>query len=333
MWKTVLMILGIAAVAGVAYFFIGFSAEVHRGDDGRLQYVKITPRTGRSAEDLAGNSGGGPLRPTIRIATFDLGGLDERKLRQRRVSDVLIQVISQFDVAALQGIRDQNQGVLSRLVEWINTTTKRHYSFAVCPTVRRDAVEQYSAFVFDTAAIEIDQSLANSVEDISGRFRHKPLVALFRVRGPDAAEAFTFKLINVDNDPRRSAAELDLLDDVYRAVRDDGREEDDVIVLGNLGAGKDHLGPLGKIAGITSAIAGVATTTRGLPSTDNILFDRRATVEFTGRCELMDLIREFDLTIEGALEVSDQLPIWAEFSSFEGGQTNHMAGSTPPAIR
>jgi hypothetical protein len=57
---------------------------------------------------------------------------------------------------------------------------------------------------------------------------------------------------------------------------------------------------------------------------DNILFDRRATVEYTGRSGVLDMIRELDLTRQEALEVSEHLPVWAEFSSYENGQASHV---------
>ena len=51
----------------------------------------------------------------------------------------------------------------------------------------------------------------------------------------------------------------------------------------------------------------------------------RATVEFTGRAGVFDFVREFNLTEQQALEVSDHFPIWAEFSSYEGGQPGRVA--------
>ena len=101
-------------------------------------------------------------------------------------------------------------------------------------------------------------------------------------------------------------------------------EEDDVILLGDLEADSDHLGRLAGIPAITAAVTGIPTTTRGTLMADNILFDRRATIEFTGRSGVMDLIRELDLTPQAALEVSEHLPVWAEFSAYEGGQAGHV---------
>jgi hypothetical protein len=56
-----------------------------------------------------------------------------------------------------------------------------------------------------------------------------------------------------------------------------------------------------------------------------MLFDHAATIEFTGRAGVFDLVREFNLTEQQALEVSDHFPIWAEFSAYEGGQPGRVA--------
>ncbi len=137
------------------------------------------------------------------------------------------------------------------------------------------------------------------VEDRLGRIRIKPLVGSFRVRGPDPAEAFTFTLINVETDPDHAAAEVDVLAEVFRAVRDDGRREDDIILLGDLENDDQHLGQLSKLLGVTALLSGIPTTTRGANLLDNILLDRRATCEFTGRVEVVDMMREFELTMPG----------------------------------
>ena len=148
--------------------------------------------------------------------------------------------------------------------------------------------------------------------------------ARFRVRGLDPAQAFTFTLAAVETNPDNPAVELDLLAEVYRKLLDDGRGEDDIIMLGDFQADENHLGRLGNVLGITAAIYDTPTTTRGTQLADNIIFNRRATMEFTGRAEVVDLMREFDLTMQQAQEISEHLPIWAEFSSYEGGQKGYV---------
>ncbi len=327
MAKQILILLLVATAVGGLYFYLNYDIQAVQ-QNGQTAGWRIVPRKpaggvapgGATADPLAG-----PLRPTIRIATFHLGRFDEAKLANRQVADVLMHLLPRFELVAVQGVRGRNQGVLVRLVEQLNAATGRSYSFATCPTQQRDALEHYSAFVFDTARIDCDYRTVHFVEDRRGRFRIKPLVGAFRVRGPDPAQAFTFTLINVETDPDNPAAELDLLAQVYRAVQNDGRNEDDIILLGDLESDDQHLGGLNRLLGVTPLLSGIPTATRGSQLLDNILLDRRATVEFTGRVEVVDMMREFELTMPGALEVSEHLPVWAEFSIFEGGEAGHPA--------
>ncbi len=267
----------------------------------------------------------------IRIASFNLGMFDRDKLKRPHVARFLAEAIREFDILAVQDIRARNRGVLLDLVELVNAKS-RHYDFATAASVGRDDAEQYVAFLFDRASVEIDRRTVSSVTDPAGRFRQTPLVASFRVRGPDAKEAFTFTLINVQVDANRAKEELELLDEVFRAVRDGGRGEDDIIMLGDFQADDQVLARFGANISLGCAISDMPSTTRGGRLTDNILYNRRATTEFTGRSGVLDMMREFDLSMQEALEVSDHLPIWAEFSAYEGGQAGHVtSGPSDPS--
>jgi hypothetical protein len=189
---------------------------------------------------------------------------------------------------------------------------------------RTSSKEQY-AFIYDRTSLELDRNSIYTVDDPDDLLHREPLVAGFRVRGPPPESAFTFTLVNIHTDPDEVAAELNVLDDVVRAVRADGREEDDVILLGDLNADDKHLGELGQIAYITWAISGKPSNTRGTKLYDNILFDSKATSEFTGKSGVLDLKTEYKLTTEQALAVSDHFPVWAEFNIAEGGQKGRVA--------
>ncbi len=159
------------------------------------------------------------------------------------------------------------------------------------------------------------------MNDPDDLFHRPPLVASFRVRGPPPEQAFTFTLIDIHTEPAEAKAEVkSRWRKSYRAVRNDGRGEDDVILLGDLNADEKKFGMLQQIPNMTWIISGVPTNTRRTETYDNMLFDRAATIEFTGRAGVFDLVREFNLTEQQALEVSDHFPIWAEFSAYEGGQ-------------
>jgi exonuclease III len=334
MGRLILIVLVVALAVGGLYAYRNFDIDVRRNSQGGIESVKFVPRAGvgATATDDLSELPPVPVRSAIRIATFNLDGLDEKKLGNHTVGDTLVRVLPHFDVIALQGIRAKSRGLLVRLVEQINATG-RSYDFATDAAADRDGMAQYNALLFDRASVEIDRSTVHFVEDPAGRFRYKPLVAQFRVRGPPVAEAFTFMLIDVQVDTSRVATELDLLAAVFRAVRDSHPKEDDFILLGDLEADHEHLGQLGRLPYLTAAVTTTPTTTRGTRLADNILFDSRATVEFTGRSGVFDLMRECDLSMQAALEVSEHLPVWAEFSIYEGGQPGHVARADAAARR
>ena len=139
MKKQGLILLAIAVVLA-GYVYLNY--DVH---------WKIVPKGSASSDRTPGDGPDVSLRPTIRIASFQLGRLDEAKLANRRVLDVLAHLVPQFEVLAVQGVRGKSQAALVRLIDKVNEASGRTYDFATCPTQRRDALEHYSAFLFDRA--------------------------------------------------------------------------------------------------------------------------------------------------------------------------------------
>ncbi len=185
--------------------------------------------------------------------------------------------------------------------------------------------EQY-AFIFDTQSLEIDRQKLYTVEDPDDLLHREPLVGWFRVRGPDPSQAFTFTLVNIHTDPDETDQELDVLDDVFMAVQNDGRGEDDVILLGDLNVDVRHLGELGRMPNVDWSNKDMMTNIKGTKMYDNIVFNARATTEYTGKNGVYDFLRAYNLSQAEAEEISDHIPVWAEFSIYEGGVPGAVAG-------
>lgn len=319
MRKFVLFLLTSAIAAGGWFFTKHYQI---RGWEG----LSVAPRDGAVAgpdeyaanlPNVARQSGG------LRIASFNIQVFGEKKIADPRVRSLLAEVARRFDIIAIQEVRAK-QDVLPQFVDAINATG-RHYSHVIGPRLGRTSSKEQYAFVFDTASVEVDRTALYTISDPNDLLHREPLVGWFRVRGPSPEQAFTFSLVNIHTDPDETKQELDVLADVFRAVRDDGRGEDDVILLGDLNVDDRHLGRLGQLPHIHCAISGVATNTRGDKLYDNIVFSELATTEYTGRWGVFDLIREFNLTVDEALKVSDHMPVWAEFNLYEGGQGGRIA--------
>jgi endonuclease/exonuclease/phosphatase family metal-dependent hydrolase len=290
-----------------------------------LQPFKFSPRKS-VATSIIEKATLPPARPgdVLRIASFNIQVFGESKIADGPTAAALAQIVRKFDVVAIQEVRAKDLNFVQRFVQLVNAAGVP-YDAVVGPRLgRTDSKEQY-AFIYDTTRVELDRTSVYTVKDPDDLLHREPLVAGFRARGVPPNEAFTFTLVDVHTDPDEVAEELNVLDDVFRAVRDDGRNEDDVIMLGDFNADESHLGQLGAVSYLAYVISGTPTNTHGTKTYDNILFDRRATAEFLGRGGVLDVMREFNITLEQALKISDHLPIWAEFSVYEGGRPGNVA--------
>ncbi len=329
MRKPAAFILAAIVAGGVWFFFQKFQIQSVGGG------IQILPReaAGQAQATMAADvAPAARTGDTIRIATFNIQVFGESKLSKPEVMDILARIVRQFDVVAVQEIRARSQDILPQFVEVINSTG-RQYDYVVGPRLGRTTSKEQYAFIFDRASIEVDRNQLYTVEDPNDLLHREPLVGWFRVRGPPSDQAFTFTLVTIHTDPDETVQELDALAAVYTIVRDDGRQEDDVIIAGDLNVDDRHLGQLGQSPGITWTISATPTNTHGSAQYDNILFHEQTTSEFTGRAGVYDFMRQYNLTMEQALEVSDHLPVWAEFSVYEGGKLGRIAKQPAEAPR
>jgi len=324
--KSTLAVFALLAAVGGWFFLQNFEIA-------GLESVRVAPRgDARSEGETTLTSAGVPVRregETIRIAAFNIQVFGRSKMEKPHVVDMLARIVREFDIVAIQEIRSKDQDILPLFVESVNASG-RQYDFVIGPRLGRTVSKEQYAYVFDRASIEVDRTQLYTVEDPDDMLHREPLVGWFRVRGPPPGEAFTFSLVNIHTDPDETDIELDVLDDAFLAVRDDGRQEDDVILLGDLNVDHQHLGQLGQLPGIAWVISNTPTNTRGTSQYDNIVFHGQATREYTGRSGVYDFMQQYNLTLDQALEVSDHLPVWAEFSVYEGGTIGRIATRPTP---
>lgn len=267
-------------------------------------------------------------RPTdkILIASFNIQVFGESKLAKPEVVEVLVQVIRQFDIVAIQEVRAQSDDILPRFLAAINSDGSR-YNFIIGPRLGRSNSKEQYAFIFNTDRIEHDPSSVGTVGDPKDLLHREPFVARFRPRTSAPEQAFSFWMVDIHTDPDEVKQEVAALADVFQVMQTAVPDEDDVILLGDLNASETQLGPLGQLPGISWVVSGGAlTNTRQTKAYDNVIFNGQATSEYTGRWGIVDLEKTFGLTRDQALAVSDHFPVWAEFSIWEAPKNPGVAG-------
>jgi len=324
-----LVVLLTATLFGGWFFFDKFEIS-------GLQQIQLKRRPDAAGESQPVTHVSASVPPakstnSIRIASFNIQTFGDRKASKSHVMERLAEIVRQFDIVAIQEIRTKSTDHMARFIELINQPG-RHYDHVTGERLGRTNSKEQYAYVFDRQTIEVDRNSVYTIYDGNDMLHREPLVAWFRVRGPPPNEAFTFKLVNMHTDPDEAQEEMNAMDDVYYAVANDRSGEDDIILLGDFNVNYRQIGQLADVAYIHWVISKQATNTRKTKSYDNLFFSSRATTEFMGRGGVLDFLREFNLTESQALEISDHLPVWAEFSTFEGGKSGIYA-SQPANVR
>ncbi|QEG37846.1 endonuclease/exonuclease/phosphatase family protein [Bythopirellula goksoeyrii] len=267
--------------------------------------------------------------PVIRIASFNVQALGNTKAGKQHVMVRLADIIRKFDIVAIQEIRSSNDYLVPNFVQLVNNPggnfPQRRYDHIIGPRVGRTTNQEQFLYLFDTERIEVDRQSVYTISDPDDLLFAEPLVATFTTRGVHPDEAFTFTVVNNRTDPVKVNDELDALAEVYRVVRRSARQEDDVILVGDFHSDDRHLYRLGQMPGIFPTIAGVWTNTRQDNQYDNLIIHQPSTTEYTGRSGVFDVMRNYNLTEQQALEISDHFPVWAEFSVYERDYQGRVA--------
>lgn len=277
------------------------ASQVSAKNDGAFEgQIAAAPRSGADA---------------VRIATFNLQVYGEAKASNPFVMQRLAEIVRLFDVVAVQEIRTLDDSHLQKLLALVNADG-RQYLYVAGPRLGRTVSKEQYAYLYDATKVECDRNQVYTVEDRSDLLHREPLVAWFRVRGLPPAEAFTFTLVNFHLDPDDVDQELPLVDEVLRAVKNDGRDEDDVILLGDFNADQIEFSEKASLPGMQWVVRDVPTNTRGTATYDNIVFLGYDAQEYVSG-GVFDFVREMKMSLEDGLKVSDHLPVWAEFSVVE----------------
>ena len=241
----------------------------------------------------------------IRLATFKIeNGNRDVDIR------LLAEIFQRYDAIAVQNVT--TSGLMSRVVSEL---IGRGQDYVFIDSKDRS---QNLAIIFNQRSLMLDDQHWYTVNDPNQLMTNAPLVGWFRTRNADPNRAFTFSFANVQFDSARPDKEIAFLGELFRAIRDDGRGEDDIIIAGDFNSGERGLGVLDDKTGLRRAIHGKATNTENTAQLDNVMFNSRATVEFTGNSGVFDFMRQFNMSMEQALNMSQRMPVWAEFSVIEG---------------
>ncbi len=316
-----LLALVVMAAGG---WMLWYKDRIHSvGDAWRLAREQLA---GWTSDVFSGASG--RSEPAVRVASFCLaggsaaeGGLSPASL------PFLAEILAEFDVVALQSLPIGDGRALDELARQLNARGGRYA--VVVPPAANPPARDTCAFVYNQETLQMDGAQSVPVSEGDSPWKYPPWVGWFRTRAVDADQAFTFSLVNLQFEPGRGPADLARIGELFRAIRSDGRGEDDVILVGDFQAGESQLALTRQQVGLTWLIRGIPTSVQLDRQTDNVLIDPLAGSEYTGRSGALDFVKRFNLGLDEAQRISTHLPVWAEFALVEGATPVRTADGLP----
>lgn len=231
--------------------------------------------------------------PTVSLASFNIQSFGAAKARNATTMAMLADIITRFDLVAIQEIRDINSTALSLLANMTN------YSYVVSPRLGTSNYKEQYAFLYnDKIVFENVSYVFNSTV-----FERPPFVAKF------SAGEFDFFAVNVHVKPELGRTRKEIM-----AMKELVETGEDYIMLGDFNADCNYLDEEMDelLPGFFVAVPGTEDTTVGRSDCayDRVVFTETALEDFHSYG-----VHKFDegMSMDEAKRVSDHYPVYAEF--------------------
>ena len=138
---------------------------------------------------------------TIKIASFNIQIFGRSKADKPEVMGTLAKIINEFDLVAIQEIRDSSGTAIDKLEESVDALGV-DYEYIIGPRLGRSNSKEQYAFMYRTDIIEPISDA--TYEDPDDLFHREPFMAYFKLKNG----SFDFVLINIHTDPDDATKEI-----------------------------------------------------------------------------------------------------------------------------
>jgi deoxyribonuclease-1-like protein len=253
--------------------------------------------------------------PVLKIATFNIKVFGPTKASHEAIVAELTSIIVDYDVIAIQEIKDSSGEAPRTLLQAVNLSSNRTYGMMLSPRTGlqpddKASQEQY-AVLYDMAVLEA-QPGDRLFDDEKDLFQREPYLTPLRTR----AGELSFVLIDIHTPPESASAEIAALHEVVEWAKNVFEEQINFLVLGDFNAGCDYVSPdeLARLdlRGPSYFWIVPDDSDSNVSPNSACAYDRIVTTAplqswFAGRWGVGDSFNDSD--------VSDHWPVWAEFST------------------
>jgi len=249
---------------------------------------------------------------SITIASWNLKNIGKSKLNDPDRINIIIDIIKDYNIIAIQEVKDVSLQLPYQLVDMINRDGD-NYQVVASVRVGRNVFEQY-LFIYDNDVIDFIEGTTGYGIEPNDEFAREPFYAMFK------SGNFDFYLMNIHTDPDDVSIEIPALKESFTDLQKTTPVEDDIIVLGDFNAKAPGV-EAGSYITMTAfqTISDIVftindeTNTRGGKAYDNIIFQSGSTSEYSGNSGVVTFWEPYQLNEDQGFRISDHKPVWAEF--------------------
>ena len=200
--------------------------------------VVAAPHPTRTVAPPAAPAPAGRAPVTLRLATFNIQVFGPAKASRPDVLATLARIIRQYDLVAVQEIRDVSGQAPLRLLEAVNDGgVDPAYALALSDRTGRQpddrrSQEQY-AYYYRTDRLSVRDRGTLYDDEPHDYFQREPYLNRFEITGTDVS----FIVINVHTRPRSALAEIAAMEHVFTWAKDFYDGEEVFIAVGDFNAG------------------------------------------------------------------------------------------------
>ncbi|XP_066869549.1 deoxyribonuclease-1 isoform X1 [Kogia breviceps] len=179
---------------------------------------------------------------SLRIAAFNIQTFGETKMSNATLSNYIVQILSRYDIALVQEVRDNHLTAVGRLLDKLNQDDPNTYHYVVSEPLGRNSYKERYLFLFrpDQVSVLDSYQYDDGCEPCGNdSFSREPAVVKFSSPFTQIKE---FAIVPLHAAPSDAVAEIDSLYDVYLDVWHKWDLED-VMLMGDFNAGCSYVTP------------------------------------------------------------------------------------------
>ena len=251
----------------------------------------------------------------IKAGAFNIQVFGTTKAENSDVMNIISKIIRQYDIIAIQEIRDSSGTALPQLINLVNSDGSM-YSYFVSERLGRTSSKEQYAYIYNTKTIDpISDPFTYPEPENTDPFHREPFIGSFK----SSEGLFNATFVVIHTDPDEAKEEIDGLYQVAEYAKNVLPVDETVVIMGDYNADGRYFDentytPM-KSKGYVWVIDNILDTTTG---TTDCTYDRIVITGgndfYTGDAGVHRFDTEYSLTDDFTKLVSDHYPVYAMFS-------------------